>query len=1004
MLDPISEALRKRYVKTPTVADPILTAASTVSNTRESLRSVGVEPITPEKPWFESTLEHLSRPGAAVRGAIAGQGLAKGFQDPTSVPTGQEQLKGIADSGAPLAAGIARYLGRSGLGRFAGGTALEIAQDPLTFVGATPIRKGGEVVGRSLSVAGRAVGPDLAPAGRALSGALNRIPGVQGVREQVGRTLNTSFVPFDATVGEKLRLPQAYDVIGNSARKAATTTPVAAEERIAAGVAEGIAGPAAREATDVSQLVPVAPAPPTAEGRRAAALFADSYRRDISLQEALGVKSSVLDNFTYYRYNDEPKKVREALALYRSTLPPGPGVNKALPDNETAKAFGLHPEEDGRRLMAVHRAEVVKLQAYHEMISGMQRLGPDVIDYAPKPGWIPAKTLPSIGSYKAAQDLYVHPEVARRLTNLAPLMTAAPEGAKLLRLIGNAMRLWKGITLATPSFHIRNATGNVWLNIADGVWNPKRYEQAGALLTGQIDSVELAGRMFSRDEIMTQFDNFGLRGQGIFQESASAERYKTIASEALRKAETTQGQQIKHALVPSADNKLAPLNTLLSGSRRVGEEADSFGRMTNWLHHLDQGEDFAQAARSTRKALFDYGDLTPQEQFLRQWIIPFYPWMRFNLPKQMELLLSNPKMAASTETLRRNAVEATGANEANLPKWLKEFGAIPFRTSGDEDTVNYLTLNLPLYELQVVHDPRDVQELFRDISMMVSPFLTTPFQIGGNISLFTGRPITQTPDIRDQALEDYARFLFQQIGGGAGRAFNQANAETETTQRQLLTESKGRTPPPAPPRFAGAASPFLPVSAQSLTLQSAGGVFRERDLLLQQKAGVELERGEALPNATELAAQRATSGVDPISGALAAVNAKPATSLPAAGVGGDPISAAVLANQGKVPSVETGTAPALIINAVRAAGVGRDWEPYLDLLASKTSGNNPSLPGGLFNLDPAAFRTAAAAAAARNPAAFSQGFNQQDPMQNTLAAIEFIRTTYQHPSRIPGLR
>jgi len=259
--------------------------------------------------------------------------------------------------------------------------------------------------------------------------------------------------------------------------------------------------------------------------------------------------------------------------------------------------------------------------------------------------------------------------------------------------------------------------------------------------------------------------------------------------------------------------------------------------------------------------------------------------------------------------------------------------------------------------------------------MNVNPLAMAIPQVASNTQIFTGQRITDTPDLKDQALRDYFTWLISQFGGGAGRAFNQAGTDAARAQAAVVKESEGQVAPPPIPRVAGPVSAFVPATAQSLTLQSASGVFQERARLEQQKALVTQQSGVPLPNATELGRSRLGSSF------LAGIEAdsqRPAQELPA----GRP----TFLSGG--PSIETGSAPALIINAVRLAGVGRDWEPYLDLLAQRASGSNPAAPGGLFSLD---------------PRSVPRGTNIQDPIQNTLAAIRLIQQRWGHPSQIPGL-
>src|SRR5690606_40886995 len=180
-----------------------------------------------------------------------------------------------------------------------------------------------------------------------------------------------------------------------------------------------------------------------------------------------------------------------------------------------------------------------------------------------------------------------------------PMITNSDEGVNLLvRLYDSAINSIKALWLATPTFHLRNLAGGIWLNAADGVLNPARYAQAAAVMAGAIDEVELAGRRVPVRVIKQWVENYGLVGQGAFS--------KEVRDRAL----TKEAQQALAALHRAGFSKVAyyakhPFQT----SREFGELTDSYIRMVKFLHHLDNGLSPQAAASMTRIALFDYGQV-----------------------------------------------------------------------------------------------------------------------------------------------------------------------------------------------------------------------------------------------------------------------------------------------------------------------------------------------------------------------------------------------------------
>jgi SLT domain-containing protein len=114
---------------------------------------------------------------------------------------------------------------------------------------------------------------------------------------------------------------------------------------------------------------------------------------------------------------------------------------------------------------------------------------------------------------------------------------------------------------------------------------------------------------------------------------------------------------------------------------------------------------------------------------------------------------------------------------------------------------------------------------------------------------------------------------------------------------------------------------------------------------------------------------------------------------------------------------DAGNAPAVVRQAMEIAGVSPDWEPYMAILMQAESSGNPvaqnplwveyrtgktsrTYPGpgwhratGLFQLMQPTFD-------AHKVSGYDDIWN---PLDNTLAAISYIRGKYKHPARIPGL-
>src|SRR5690606_38747454 len=111
-------------------------------------------------------------------------------------------------------------------------------------------------------------------------------------------------------------------------------------------------------------------------------------------------------------------------------------------------------------------------------------------------------------------------------------------------------------------------------------------------------------------------------------------------------------------------------------SREAGDFVDQVNRFAQFKWAVENGSTPEQAAKKVREVQFDYSHLTPFEEAATR-VIPFYRWMRFNLPFQIERFVSDPRKYANVNKIRLNAQDVQGLDEENMPDWMKESFAIP---------------------------------------------------------------------------------------------------------------------------------------------------------------------------------------------------------------------------------------------------------------------------------------------------------------------------------------
>ncbi len=116
------------------------------------------------------------------------------------------------------------------------------------------------------------------------------------------------------------------------------------------------------------------------------------------------------------------------------------------------------------------------------------------------------------------------------------------------------------------------------------------------------------------------------------------------------------------------------------GSARITEHN---ARAALFINSMVDGMSGAEAAQNVKKYLFDYSELTDFEKNVMRNIIPFYSWLRKNIPLQFQSLIERP------------------AKYANVAKLYSELGDMSLETHGDDPpTPDYFmeSLNVRLPE------------------------------------------------------------------------------------------------------------------------------------------------------------------------------------------------------------------------------------------------------------------------------------------------------------------
>lgn len=274
-------------------------------------------------------------------------------------------------------------------------------------------------------------------------------------------------------------------------------------------------------------------------------------------------------------------------------------------------------------------------------------------------------------------------------------------GGAFLQNFDKIQRAWKsGVTIYSPSHHIRNLNGDIYLNMLDGVFNIKSYEQSARVLH--------AFRRRYRDlEAATNMTDAKWRRIAASQPGdvilTTAGGHKITAQQLMIAAEN-EGFLLKtpllEDLIEGAGLPFKPFGGRVHGAAAyTAETRDHFVRMAHFIDLLKKDKSkslrnaFNKAGRRVKRYHPDGSDLTGFEMTWMRRLIPFYSWLRKSTPLIIEGMVMRPHISlalpkAMSAVQEMTGVEAQGPGDpfptdSMFPDWIKEKGIGPIFAPDD---------------------------------------------------------------------------------------------------------------------------------------------------------------------------------------------------------------------------------------------------------------------------------------------------------------------------------
>jgi hypothetical protein len=272
--------------------------------------------------------------------------------------------------------------------------------------------------------------------------------------------------------------------------------------------------------------------------------------------------------------------------------------------------------------------------------------------------------------------------------------------------------VWKGMAVFSPGFHARNMYGNWFNNWLAGVNDPRDYAEAFAQQTaksGKYYDLALKNGILQGGQITAELGEF-----------AGIEKIPSLAGKIIN-------------------------SRPMRANRAAGAFIENNAKLAHFINKMKKGMSEEEARASVNKYLFDYTALTPFERDVMRTIIPFYSWMRFNIPLQVEAMIANPQKYGRIAKLINN-LEQMSADQRDLttPDYFEELHAI--RTpkaigegfahlNGQPVQPTFFNPNLPFQDLNRFN--------IRDIASSISPLPKLFFESipKRGYSVFLDRPL-----------------------------------------------------------------------------------------------------------------------------------------------------------------------------------------------------------------------------------------------------------------------
>jgi len=251
-----------------------------------------------------------------------------------------------------------------------------------------------------------------------------------------------------------------------------------------------------------------------------------------------------------------------------------------------------------------------------------------------------------------------------------------------LQLYDKALGTWKyGATVTHPAYHATNVIGgmfNNWLAEID----PRSYYRSSRILLGG-----------DKEKIFTTALGDQYTGQELFKMAGE--------SGILSQPGMMDIQKLSYEIADTQTEKSIELAKKMANAPiTTAQYEENFIRFSLFNDRIMKGDTVQGAREWVSEFQFQYSkeSFTPFERDYMKRAVPFYAWMRGNVPLMGKQVVLNPGKYAQFGKLTNAAV-----GDQELPQWAE--GDLTWMWPGDESTGTFNYMRTPATDLDIFNDP-----------------------------------------------------------------------------------------------------------------------------------------------------------------------------------------------------------------------------------------------------------------------------------------------------------